>query len=105
MTLELLGLRVGERVRFRRPDRARWQIGTVRRLERDGSLGVVDADGGWRAVPLDLVEVRAAGRRGAAAWEPLLARAGRTEQLDLLSSAGTTEAGTDASARRGGRRR
>ena len=87
MTLEGLGLRAGEQVRFRRPDRSRWQTGVVRRLERDGSVGLVDADGASRAIPVDAVEVRCTGRRGGAAWEPLLARAARTEQLDLLASA------------------
>ena len=84
MSLERLGLRAGERVRFRRPDRSRWQPGIVRRLERDGSVGLVDADGAARAVPVDAVEVRCSGPRGRATWEPLVARAGRTEQLDLL---------------------
>ena len=36
--LEALGLQPGEQVRFRRADRARWQLGTVARLERDLSL-------------------------------------------------------------------
>ena len=84
-TLLELGLRAGEQVRFRRPDRTRWQIGSVRRVERDGSIGIVDANGASRSVPAANVEVKRSGSRGAAAWEPLLARAGRTEQLDLLA--------------------
>ena len=84
MSLERLGLRPGERIRFRRPDRGRWQPGTARRVEPDGSIGVVDANGALRSVPAELVEVTAAGPRGAAMWEPLLARAARTEQLGLL---------------------
>jgi hypothetical protein len=35
-------------------------------------------------VPVDLIEVRKPGPRGASGWEPLAERAGRTEQLDLL---------------------
>jgi hypothetical protein len=79
-----LGLRPGERVRFRRPDRARWQEGVATHVERDGSLGVRDGDGAARAVPLDRVEVELRTARGARRWEPLLARAGRAEQLRLL---------------------
>jgi hypothetical protein len=71
-------------VRFRRQDRSRWQPGTVARRERDGSIGITDANGAARAIPLRLVEVRCVGPRGAKAWEPLLDRATRTEQLSLL---------------------
>jgi hypothetical protein len=83
-TLAQLGLRQGERVRFRRPDRARWQPGTVHRRERDGSVRITDTNGAARAIPIQLVQVRCAGPRGAMGWEPLLDRATRTEQLSLL---------------------
>ena len=79
-----LGLRVGERVRFLTPGRARWQTGVVRNIERDGSIGIVDGKGATRAVRTDQVEVRRTGPRGAAGWEPLLDRAARTEQLSFL---------------------
>jgi hypothetical protein len=79
-----LGMAVGERVRFRSPDKGRWQAGRVTRRERDGSLGVVDTKGSARAIPLDGVLVRCTGPRGATTWEPLLDRAARTEQLKLL---------------------
>ena len=79
-----LGLRVGERVRFVQPDRARWQTGVVKKIERDGSIGIVDAKGASRAVRPEHVEVRRTTRRGAKAWEPLLDRAAHTEQLNLL---------------------
>ena len=77
--LEAIGLQAGEQVRFRRADRARWQLGRVRRLERDGSLRVTDTDGAARTVILAHVQVRA--RRG---WEPLADRASRAVQLTLL---------------------
>jgi hypothetical protein len=79
-----LGMAVGERVRFRSPDKGRWQAGKVTGRERDGSLGVVDGKGSARAIPLDNVLVSCTGPRGAAMWEPLLDRAARTEQLKLL---------------------
>src|SRR5690348_2415035 len=85
MDLDELGLREGEQIRFRRADRKRWQAGTVRRVEADGSIGVVDADGASRSVPPSAIEVKRPGRRGAAGWEPLLDRAGRTEQLALAT--------------------
>ena len=79
-----LGLRVGERVRFVQAGRSRWQTGVVRGIERDGSIGIVDAKGASRAVRAEQVEVHRTGPRGAKGWEPLLDRAGRTEQLNLL---------------------
>ena len=86
MTLEIerLGLHLGEKIRFLRVDRSRWQDGTVTGVERDGSLAVRDQKGAARAVPLDQVLVRAVGSRGARRWEPLLDRAARTEQLELF---------------------
>ncbi len=81
-----LGLRPGEKVRFRRPDRARWQTGEVRRRERDGSIAVVDSNGAARAIPVEHVEVRRSGPRGASGWEPLAERAARSEQLGLLDA-------------------
>lgn len=83
-SLAQLGLKAGELVRFRRVESDRWRVGTVRSLERDGSLGLTDTKGAARAIPLEQVEVRVKGPRGAAHWEPLLQRAARSEQLPLL---------------------
>jgi hypothetical protein len=82
--LAALGLAGGDRVRFRRRDGEHWKDGTVVRREADGSLGVRDAKGALRALPLDLVEVRTTGPRGGVVWEPLPDRAARTEQMRLL---------------------
>lgn len=79
-----LGLDAGDRVRFRRRDGERWKDGTVARREADGSLGVRDAKGALRALPLALVEVRRTGPRGGVVWEPVPDRAATTEQLDLF---------------------
>jgi hypothetical protein len=84
VTLEELGISAGHRVRFRRRADGRWHEGAAVRRERDGSLGVRDAKGASRAIPLELVEVRTTGPRGASTWEPLLERAARTEQMRLL---------------------
>lgn len=84
LELERLALRRGEKIRFLRADRARWQDGAVAGVERDGSLSVRDAKGASRAVPLEHVLVVAAGSRGGRRWEPLLDRAARTEQLELF---------------------
>ena len=80
MGIERFGIEAGEPVRFRRPDRVRWQDGVATGIERDGSLSVCDRDGAHRAIPVELVLVRA--RRGK--WEPLLERASRTVQLQLF---------------------
>jgi hypothetical protein len=84
MSLEALGLAPGTAARFRRSDAGRWHRATVERVERDGSLGLRDAKGAARAIPLEQVEVATVGPRGARAWEPALERAARTEQLRLL---------------------
>jgi hypothetical protein len=78
--LEAIGLRPGEQVRYRRRDRSRWQVGAVRRLERDGSLRISDSEGAARTVPLAEVQVR----MGRAGWEPLAERSARAVQLTLL---------------------
>jgi hypothetical protein len=81
--LERLGVRVGEAVRFRRRPGGHWCEGVVTGLERDGSLGVRDADGRARALLPEAVEVRRDGPRGARRWEPLVDRAARSDQLSL----------------------
>jgi hypothetical protein len=84
VSLEELGLRAGDAVRWRPRDGARWVEGTVTGRERDGSIGVRDPQGRSRALTLDRLEVRATGRRGARTWEPATERAARTEQLGLF---------------------
>jgi hypothetical protein len=82
--LASLGLDQGDRVRFRRRGGTHWKDAKVVRREADGSLGVRDAKGSLRALPLQLVEVRTTGPRGGVVWEPLPERAARTEQLGLF---------------------
>ncbi|MGI8791590.1 MAG: hypothetical protein ACR2H3_00130 [Acidimicrobiales bacterium] len=86
MSLELLrlGVQPDERVRFKRPDQARWQTGRATGVEKDGSLSITDAKGASRAMPLQQVEVQVVTARGAKRWEPLIDRASRSEQLKLL---------------------
>ena len=59
-----LGLQRGAEVRFRRRPDERWKPATVARRERDGSVGLLDAKGAARALPIDCIEVRTKGRRG-----------------------------------------
>jgi hypothetical protein len=82
--LVAVGLRPGDRVRYRRKEGGRWHEATVERRERDGSIGVRDERGAARALPLGRLEVRARGPRGATLWEPVADRAARVEQLDLF---------------------
>jgi hypothetical protein len=79
-----VGLRPGDRVRFRRQEGGAWHEGKVERRERDGSIGVRDERGAARAIPLDRLQVRGTGKRGGVVWEPVAERAGRDEQLGLL---------------------
>ncbi|HEX2701636.1 MAG TPA: hypothetical protein VHM89_15655 [Acidimicrobiales bacterium] len=79
-----LGIERGQRVRFRRGGGRPWHSGRVSGIERDGSIGVIDAKGSSRAVPIQRIEVRTTGARGAPRWESLVAVAARTEQLNLF---------------------
>ena len=85
MTLEGLGIRPGEPVRWRRRPTDRWRSGEAVGIERDGSLAIRDEKGAARAIRLELVEVTAPPRRRGArpGWEPALTRAERSEQLLL----------------------
>ena len=78
-----VGLRPGDRVRFRRSGGGSWQEAKVERRERDGSVGVRDARGASRAIPLERLEVRTRGPRGGALWEQVAERAERDEQLGI----------------------
>jgi hypothetical protein len=86
-TLLEIGLHAGDVVRFRPRPTARWQEATVERRERDGSIGVRDAKGAARALPIERLEVPTSGPRGARTWEPLAERAARDVQLDLFLDA------------------
>jgi hypothetical protein len=85
--LAALGLVAGDRVRWRDRPGARWHTGRVEGRERDGSVAVRDERGASRALRHERLEVAARGPRGAATWEPVAARAGRTEQLGLWDRA------------------
>lgn len=82
--LVAIGLRKGDRVRFRRAEDEHWKQASVMRRERDGSIGLRDENGASRAIAMELIEVRTQGPRGGVVWESLVERAGRTEQLRLL---------------------
>jgi len=78
-----VGLRPGDRVRFRRSDGGAWKEARVERRERDGSIGVRDDRGASRAIKVDRLQVRTTGPRGGATWEAVAERAERDEQLGM----------------------
>lgn len=78
-----VGLRPGDRVRFRRSGGGSWQEAKVERRERDGSIGVRDARGAARAIPHERLQVRTTGPRGGMVWEAVAERADRDEQLGI----------------------
>ncbi|MDQ2650150.1 MAG: hypothetical protein M3Z03_11430 [Actinomycetota bacterium] len=78
-----VGLRPGDRARYRKKDGGAWQEARVERRERDGSIGVRDANGAARAIPVDRLQVRGTGKRGGTVWEPVIERADRDEQLGI----------------------
>jgi hypothetical protein len=83
VSLEQLGVRAGDRVRFRRRDSERWKEAVVERLEKDGSLGLREANGASRANDLELFEVRSTGPTGGVVLEPVGERAAPPEQIPL----------------------
>ena len=83
-TLEELGLRAGERVRWQPAPGRQHVEGVVTGRERDGSIGVRDPQGRARAFVVERLEVRGRGPRGATRWEPLVDRVRRTEQRSLF---------------------
>jgi anaerobic selenocysteine-containing dehydrogenase len=82
--LHELGLRAGDTVRFRPGEGRRWLEAAVVGREKDGSVALRDARGRSRAIRPDRLEVRGAGPRGAALWEPVSVRAERAQQLRLM---------------------
>jgi len=84
-TLNAVGLRLAEQVRFRRNDAGRWLIGKVVRVEPDGSITLHDPDGAARSLRPDKVMVRRPGSRGRLVWKPVSDVAVTWEQLDLFA--------------------
>lgn len=82
--LVTIGLRAHATVRFRREEGGRWLEGVVVALEPDGSLGLNDARGRRRSIPIDDVEVERRGPRGGKVWVPLSDIAAHEEQLGLF---------------------
>jgi len=78
-----VGLRPGDRVRFRRANGGAWNEARVERRERDGSVGVRDGRGAARSIPIDRLQLRTHGPRGGVVWEQVAERAERDEQLGI----------------------
>lgn len=83
-TLNAVGLRLGEHIRFRRNDAGRWVIGKVVRVEPDGSITLHDPDGAARSLRPERVQVRRPGSRGRLVWKTVSDVAVTWEQLDLF---------------------
>jgi hypothetical protein len=83
-TLNAVGLRLGEPIRFRRHGGGRWQIGKVARIEPDGSVTLHDPDGAARSLRPEGVQVRRPGTRGRLVWTTVSDVALTWEQLELF---------------------
>ena len=84
-TLTAVGLRLGEAIRFRRNDGGRWIVGTVARMEPDGSVTLHDPDGAARSLRPERIQVRRPGPRGRLVWKTVSECAVTWEQLDLFA--------------------
>jgi hypothetical protein len=82
-SLDAMGLRPGDKVRWRRKAGGHWQEGVVIGLEADGSVALRDRQGRWRSIVASQLEARGKGRRGGARWESVSARAAQPGQLAL----------------------
>jgi hypothetical protein len=82
-TLQRLGLRAGETVRFKRGEGGRWFAGKMSGVAVDGSITVFDANGGARNLRPERVEVRRPGSRGRLTWQSVSEVAITWEQLQL----------------------
>lgn len=83
-TLNAVGLRLGEAIRFRRHDGGRWLVGKVVRVEPDGSITLHDPDGAARSMRPELVQVRRPGARGRLVWRAVSEVALTWEQLEMF---------------------
>jgi hypothetical protein len=81
--LELVGLRKGEAVRYRRNGTGRWVEGKVAGVAADGSIELFDPDGAARNLRPDVVEVRRPASRGRLRWQLVSDVAITWEQLQL----------------------
>ena len=82
-TLNAVGLRLAEPIRFRRHDGGRWLVGKVLRVEPDGSITFHDPDGAARSLRPETVMVRRPGGRGRLVWRTVSDVAVTWEQLEL----------------------
>ena len=87
VTLQRLGLRAGEAVRFRKADGGRWFAGKMHGVAADGSITVHDANGAARSLRPERVEVRRPGSRGRLCWQLVSDVAITWEQLSLFAEA------------------
>ena len=85
VTLERLGLRPGEPIRFRRHERGRWIVGRVVGVAVDGSVTLRDPDGSARSLRPERVEIRRPGSRGRLRWSVVSEVAVTWEQLELFA--------------------
>lgn len=83
-TLQRIGLRAGEPVRFRKADGGKWFHGRMSTVSPDGSLTLFDANGAARSIRPERVEVRRPGSRGRLSWQLVSDVAITWEQLSLF---------------------
>ena len=81
--LQMLGLKSGEPVRFRKGETGRWFAGKMSGVAMDGSITIYDANGAARSLRPERVEVRRPGGRGRLTWQTVSDVAITWEQLQL----------------------
>lgn len=84
LTLDALGVRPGEPVRFRKAEGGRWFAGKIAGHNADGSMTLYDANGAARSLFPDRIEIQRPGVRGRMVWITLADLATTSEQLMLF---------------------
>lgn len=84
LTLESLGVRPGEPVRFRKAEGGRWFAGKIATSNPDGSMTLYDANGAARSLFPDRIEIQRPGTRGRMVWLTLADLATTSEQMSLF---------------------
>ena len=84
--LRSIGLRQGERVRFKRQKRSSWALGHIASVGAVGSILVHDANGAARSLRPEALEVERPNRRGRLTWRAVDQVATTWEQLDLFGA-------------------
>ena len=84
--LRAIGIHRGEPIRFKKSeDAARWSLGRIHSVERDGSITVHDSNGAARSLKPERIEIQRRNARGRINWLNLSEFLNSERQLTLFA--------------------